>query len=65
MSFLGRRRCLGETLARSSLFLFFTSILHNYNLKSSPEHEFPFPEGYDGITISPKPFHVILTPRAQ
>lgn len=59
----GKRRCLGETLAKSSLFLIFTAVLGNFQLKISPEHDLPEPEGYDGITISPRPFYVTLSER--
>nr|CAD7612452.1 unnamed protein product [Timema genevievae] len=60
---VGKRRCLGETLARSTLFLFFTTLLHNFTLSVPPEGSLPSTKGYDGVTISPRPFFAVLTPR--
>nr|CAD7453711.1 unnamed protein product [Timema tahoe] len=59
----GKRRCLGETLARSTLFLFFTTLLHNFTLSVPPKGSLPSTKGYDGVTISPRPFFAVLTPR--
>ncbi|XP_018325317.1 methyl farnesoate epoxidase-like [Agrilus planipennis] len=59
----GKRRCLGESLAKTSLFLFFTSILNNFHIKNeSPDCTGHF-EIHDGLTLSPKPFKVRLVPR--
>ncbi|XP_011646191.1 methyl farnesoate epoxidase-like [Pogonomyrmex barbatus] len=60
---LGKRRCLGEQLARSSLFLFLAYIVHYFDLETSTEHARPDLNGYDGFTISPKPYYLKLTRR--
>ncbi|XP_063236602.1 methyl farnesoate epoxidase-like isoform X2 [Bacillus rossius redtenbacheri] len=60
---LGKRRCLGEALARTSLFVFFTTLLHNFTLSQPPGLPPPSTQGYDGVTISPRPFAALLTPR--
>jgi len=59
----GKRRCLGETLARSSLFLFFSALLHNFFISVPSGYPAPSPDSYDGITLSPKPFYARLVPR--
>lgn len=59
----GKRRCLGETLAKSSIFIFFTYILHNFSLDVPKEHELPRLDGIDGFVVSPRPYMVNLTPR--
>jgi len=59
----GKRRCLGETLARSSLFLFFSALLHNFFISVPSGYPTPSPDSYDGITLSPKPFYARLVPR--
>lgn len=60
---LGRRQCLGESLARSQLFLYFSTLLHQFSIY--PEVPgLPPPEHYrPGITISPQPFTLSLKPR--
>ncbi|XP_077259189.1 LOW QUALITY PROTEIN: methyl farnesoate epoxidase [Temnothorax americanus] len=60
---LGKRRCLGEQLARSSLFLFFTYVVHYFDMELSAEHAKPSLKGYDGFTLSPKPYYLKLTKR--
>lgn len=64
-NFAGKRRCLGEIIARSSLFLLFTHVLRHFDLEISPEHGRPDPRGYDGFTISPKPYYLVLKSRFQ
>ncbi|CAH1101321.1 unnamed protein product [Psylliodes chrysocephalus] len=60
---VGRRMCLGEILARMELFLFFSSLLHSFDI-SVPEGEtLPSLKGIAGVTISPKAFKVKLTAR--
>ncbi|XP_011686917.1 PREDICTED: probable cytochrome P450 305a1 isoform X2 [Wasmannia auropunctata] len=62
---LGKRRCLGEQLARSTLFLFFTYVVHYFDMEISTEHGKPDLNGYDGFTLSPKPYHLKLTRRSS
>ncbi|XP_076676988.1 methyl farnesoate epoxidase isoform X2 [Andrena cerasifolii] len=60
---LGKRRCPGEMLARTSLFLFFAYVIHYFDVQVSPDHGKPDPSGHDGFTISPKPYYLKLTAR--
>lgn len=62
---LGKRRCLGEQLARSSLFLLFTYTVHYFDMEISPFHDKPNPNCSDGFTLSPKPFYLKLTRRIE
>lgn len=55
---MGKRRCLGENVAKSSLFLFFASIAHFFDIKCVGE--LPDLMGIDGISLAPKPFNVKL-----
>nr|WCC58046.1 cytochrome P450 [Pharsalia antennata] len=60
----GKRRCLGESLGKANIFLFFTALLHNFTVRTAEDFH-PQLEGYDGVTIAPKPFKVILVPRDE
>uniref|UniRef100_A0A182UIL2 Cytochrome P450 n=1 Tax=Anopheles melas TaxID=34690 RepID=A0A182UIL2_9DIPT len=63
---IGKRRCLGEVLARACLFTFFVGVMQKFELLK--------PEGGNremepsivlrpGITLSPKPYEVVFRPR--
>ncbi|XP_063236595.1 methyl farnesoate epoxidase-like [Bacillus rossius redtenbacheri] len=60
---LGKRRCLGEALARSCLFTFFAGILQRYQLLRAPGQQLPRDEPRPGLTMSPQPYSVLLRPR--
>ncbi|KAB0792145.1 hypothetical protein PPYR_14104 [Photinus pyralis] len=59
----GKRRCLGESLAKTNYFLFFTAMLHNFFLHKDPDTTEVVTDGCDGVTISPRPFRVRLASR--
>lgn len=58
----GKRVCLGESLAKMELFLFFTSILQRFKLSPVPG-QIPSLEGNLGFTYSPQSFRMIAAPR--
>lgn len=62
---VGRRVCLGEMLARMELFLFFSNFFHSFDISIPEDENPPTLKGIAGITISPKPFNVILEPRSN
>jgi methyl farnesoate epoxidase/farnesoate epoxidase len=61
----GKRRCVGENLAKSSLILFFSTFLRCFDISVPPGNKMPDLEAYDGITLSPKPYKVLLKPRSM
>ncbi|XP_037035613.1 methyl farnesoate epoxidase-like [Bradysia coprophila] len=60
----GKRRCMGENLAKSSLFLYLASFIHSFDMEIPAGNGLPDVTGLDGITLSPKPFEVLLKPRS-
>jgi hypothetical protein len=58
---MGKRRCIGENVAKGSLFLFFSTVLHFFDIV--PAEELPDLIGTDGISIAPKPYRVKLIKR--
>ena len=61
--FTGHRRCPGEADARAALFLFFAGIMQRFELQLAPGQDQPDLEPNPGLTISPKPYDVLLVPR--
>lgn len=58
----GRRKCLGDQLARACIFSFYVGILQAFHLKTV-EEELPSLKLLPGITLSPKPYKVIFERR--
>ena len=61
---MGRRVCMGETLARNSLFIFTTTLVKNLKFENPNNFPKPDPENYtDGFTVIPHPYHVNIRKR--
>ena len=60
---IGKRQCLGETLAKTELFLFFTGLVQQYTFLPEVEGVYPPEESTFGVTLSPKPFKIKLVNR--
>ena len=54
----GRRQCLGESLARTELFLVLARLLHSFRFENPPGCDLPSLEPITGVTVMPKPFKV-------
>ena len=59
----GKRQCLGETLAKTELFLFFTGLVQHFKFLPEVEGFMPKEEWTMGMTSLPKPFRVRLNKR--
>ena len=59
----GRRMCLGDSLAKMEMFLFFTTVLQRFVFRMVDEDNPPSAEGLHGITLSPHKYE-LLTSRA-
>ena len=60
---LGKRACLGESLARAELFLIFTALIHNYHIHPVHPHLLPSLEPLVGVTMAPQPYSVRIAKR--
>ncbi|KAK9882833.1 hypothetical protein WA026_023448 [Henosepilachna vigintioctopunctata] len=60
---LGRRRCLGEVVARQCLFNFFTEIIRRYEITLQPGYGMPSLIPQQGIVVSPQPYQARFTKR--
>lgn len=58
----GRRKCLGDQLAKECIFTFYVGILQKFHLKASQKHP-PSLDLLPGITLSPKPYKIIFEKR--
>ena len=54
----GRRQCLGESLARTQLFIVLARLLHSFRFKNPPGCDLPSLEPITGVAVMPKPFKV-------
>jgi cytochrome P450 len=53
---VGKRRCLGESLAKVELFIFFASMMHKFDVRTESANEKPSTKYRPGVTLSPLPF---------
>ncbi len=60
---VGMRRCLGDKLAEKELFLFFSSLMHTFDLVAQDDLPSLSDEGTYEITHTPSPFKVMYVPR--
>ncbi|KAG2461515.1 CP2J2 protein, partial [Polypterus senegalus] len=60
----GKRTCLGETLARMQVFLFFTSLLQKFTFRAPAGVE-PSLKARNGFTRNPVPYKMCAIPRDQ
>lgn len=58
----GKRACLGELLARSELFLFFTSLLQKFTFQAPPGTTLSL-QPMMGIAMAPQPYKICAVPR--
>lgn len=63
---VGRRACIGETLARQELFIFLAGILQRFEIAAHPDCPLPSEAIGSGTLIrAPLPFSVCFKPRGK
>ncbi|KAJ0176310.1 hypothetical protein K1T71_008484 [Dendrolimus kikuchii] len=60
---LGKRRCLGDGLAKCNIFVFTTTMLQQFSFLPAPGEPLPSLEHVDGATPSAAPFKTLVLPR--
>ncbi len=60
---LGKRRCLGENLAKMSLYLFFTGLLSSFIMTKENENDHLTTKALPGIVESPQMYNLRFLPR--
>ena len=62
---VGKRSCMGESLARDELFLFLTNLVKNFEISMPPDEPPHSLEGVRGGVNTPEPHNVLLSVRAK
>lgn len=62
---LGRRRCMGEVLAKCNIFLFTSSLLQKFSFEPIPGEPLPSVDHIDGLTPATAPFSALIVPRPK
>ncbi len=61
---VGKRRCLGETLAKMELYLFFTGIVHQFDIESAPGAVLNTEDYLISTALMPQPYQAKFVSRA-
>lgn len=56
---------MGETLAQMELYLFFSTLLHEFDVCLPDGDELPSMDGQIGITLTPQSFKVVMKKRTR
>ena len=60
---IGKRQCLGETLAKAELFIFFAGLLQIFSIESEVPGILPTEDYIIGATTLPQPFKIRMSKR--
>uniref|UniRef100_A0A0N5C1Q8 Cytochrome P450 n=1 Tax=Strongyloides papillosus TaxID=174720 RepID=A0A0N5C1Q8_STREA len=60
---LGKRQCLGESLAKAELYLVLANLLRNFDIKPDPNNTNPSTKRMLGITCSPQKYKLLISKR--
>ena len=60
---IGKRQCLGETLARDTIFLYFTNIFQRYSIRLADESKDASIEPEIGFLLIPQDFKIVMQER--
>uniref|UniRef100_A0A0N4Z7V3 Cytochrome P450 n=1 Tax=Parastrongyloides trichosuri TaxID=131310 RepID=A0A0N4Z7V3_PARTI len=60
---LGKRQCLGESLAKAELYLVLANLIRNFNISPDPCNTSPSTKRMLGITCSPQKYKLLIAKR--
>ena len=60
----GKRKCLGESIARNTIFLMFSNLMKNFEFEASRSHPLPNEDPNGGLTIGPQMFKAKVKKRS-
>ena len=60
---IGKRVCIGESLAKTELFIIFTRLMQLFTFESCEGHDKPTNQPVYAFILSPKPFYAKAVPR--
>ena len=60
---IGKRQCLGETLAKAELFIFFAELLQTFKIETEVHGIVPAEDYIMGVTTLPQPFKIMISKR--
>lgn len=60
---VGKRFCLGESLAKNTYFLFTASLVKQFKFKAIPDQPLPTLDPINGFTLGFKGFKSLVIPR--
>jgi len=59
----GKRKCLGENVARNNTFLMYANMIRSFDFSVSKSHPLPTTDPEGGLTIGPQKFSVMVEAR--
>ncbi len=63
LNFVGKRLCLGESLAKNTYFLFTTALFKKFRLEAIPNEPLPSLQPTNGLTLGYQGFKAVALPR--
>ncbi|KAM3719359.1 Cytochrome P450 2D3 [Dirofilaria immitis] len=60
---IGKRQCLGESLAKAELFLIYANLMKQFRFRTAPNEPNPSTERLFGLTSSPPPYKCLVEKR--